>query len=291
MPKASNNINASSRPIVRRQRYSLRSATKALMDPEALRWRQIPWNKIPQDSRADVLPFLSVQDNVELNVALLKDEECRDDYLLSHKNKKGLPAYDNWVYTDADNFQGLRWVMKNGIRLHTLRMRVGEDGETDRDRVLWWLVDNKHGDIAREYVRINTDVRDVVGGANYGSTTLALASEHGYVEVVDALIATGADVNKANKYGRTPICWASLSSHLEVVQALIAEGADVNKADNSGRTPISMASSNGHLEVVQALIAAGADVKKASSNRNSPISGASSGCHREVVKALIAAGA
>jgi hypothetical protein len=65
------------------------------MDPEALRWRQIPWKKIPQDSRADVLPFLSVQDNVELNVALLKDEECRDDYLLSHKNKKGLPAYDN----------------------------------------------------------------------------------------------------------------------------------------------------------------------------------------------------
>ena len=63
--------------------------------PEALRCRQIPWNKIPQDSRADVLPFLSVQDNVELNVALLKDEECRDDYLLSHKNKKGLPAYDN----------------------------------------------------------------------------------------------------------------------------------------------------------------------------------------------------
>jgi hypothetical protein len=37
------------------------------MDPEALRWRQIPWNKIPQDSRADVLPFLSVK--VELNVA------------------------------------------------------------------------------------------------------------------------------------------------------------------------------------------------------------------------------
>jgi hypothetical protein len=49
------------------------------MDPEALRWRKIPWKKVPQDSRADVLPFLSVQDNVELNIALLIDEECRDD--------------------------------------------------------------------------------------------------------------------------------------------------------------------------------------------------------------------
>jgi hypothetical protein len=121
----------------------------------------------------------------------LNDEECRDDYLLSHKNKKGLPAYDNWIYTDTDNFQGLRWVMKNGIKLHKLRMRVGEDGETDRDRVLWWLVEGQHGDIAREYVRINTDVRDVVGVGFPRRMTLALASEHGHVEVVDALIRTG----------------------------------------------------------------------------------------------------
>jgi ankyrin repeat protein len=47
---------------------------------------------------------------------------------------------------------------------------------------------------------------------------------------------------------------------VEVVQALIAAGADVNKANNDGRTPISVASQKGHLEVVQALSAAGADV-------------------------------
>ena len=93
MPKASDsNKESPQRPIVHRQRYSLRSATKALMDPEALRWRKIPWTDITQLSRAGVLPFLSVQDNVELDISLLNDEECRDDYLLSHKNKKGLPA-------------------------------------------------------------------------------------------------------------------------------------------------------------------------------------------------------
>ena len=124
MPKASKENKKSPQPIVRRQRYSLRSATKALMDPEALRWRKILWHNIPQLSRAGVLPFLSIKDNVELDISLLNDEECRDDYLLSHKNKKGLPAYDNWVYTNTDNFQGLRWVMKTGIKLNTLRMRV-----------------------------------------------------------------------------------------------------------------------------------------------------------------------
>ena len=70
MSKANNKNEKSSHPIVRCRSYSLRSATKAVMDPEALRWRKIPWKKVPQDSRADVLPFLSVQDNVELNIAL-----------------------------------------------------------------------------------------------------------------------------------------------------------------------------------------------------------------------------
>jgi hypothetical protein len=259
MPKASKENKKSSQPIVRRQRYSLRSATKALMDPEALRWRKIPWHNIPQLSRAGVLPFLSIKDNVELDIALLNDVECRDDYLLSHKNKKGLPAYDSWVCTDADNFQGLRWVMKRGIKLNTLQMRVGVDGETDRDRVLHWLVRNEHGDIAREYVRVNTDARDAEAGNVYDrSMTLGLASLHGYVEVVNALIATGADVNKADTiYGWTSMFRASFKGHLKVVQALIAAGADVNKANIDGATPISQASYDGHLEVVQALIAAG----------------------------------
>jgi ankyrin repeat protein len=276
------------------------------MDPEALRWRKIPWHNIPQLSRAGVLPFLSIKDNVEFDIALLNDEECRDDYLLSHKNKKGLPAYDNWVYTNTDNFQGLRWVMKRGIKLNTLQMRVGEDGETDRDRVLWWLVYKQHGDIAREYVRLNSDVRDVEAGGSFSRRmTLGLASAHGYVEVVNALIATGADVNKAINDGCTPIYEASSYGHLEVVQALIAAGADVNKAGNYGYTPISQASSYGHLKVVQALIAAGADVNKADNDGSTPISFAyfrlsiaysslsiaSCNVHEKVVYALLAAGA
>jgi ankyrin repeat protein len=50
---------------------------------------------------------------------------------------------------------------------------------------------------------------------------------------------------------------------LEVVKALLAAQADVNKADNGGQTPLYRASFNGHLEVVKALLAAQADVNKA----------------------------
>ena len=301
MPKASKRSKQStpSQPVVHR---SLIIRPPPLTDPEAMRWRKIPWHKITQLSRAGVLPFLSVQDNVELDIALLNDEECREDYLLSHENKAGLPAYDNWVYTDTDNFQGLRWVLKRRIKLNTLRMRVGDDGETGRDLVLHWLVDNQHADIAREYVRINSDVEDMTmehegededdddDDEGWDTTTLLLASEYGYLEVVNALVATGADVNKADNDGWTPIYVASQDGHLEVVQALIAAGADVNKADNDGRTPISRASLKGHLEVVQALIAAGADVSKASNDGWTPIYSASQKGHLEVVQALIEAG-
>jgi ankyrin repeat protein len=40
------------------------------------------------------------------------------------------------------------------------------------------------------------------------------------------------------------------------VQALIAAGADVNKASNDGRTPMYWASQEGHLEVASVLEAA-----------------------------------
>jgi ankyrin repeat protein len=285
----------------------------APMDPEALRWRVIPWADIPQLSRMFVLPFLSVVDNGMFNIALAvkqdalptaqraprlsAEDEFREEYLVWHK-KLSLPAYDNWVYTDANDFQGLRWVMKRGIKLNTLRMRVGWEEYTARDKVLYWLVNNEHGDITREYVRINTDVRNFLvlseeDGEVIG-TTLTNSSMRGCVDVVTVLIANGADVNQADDGGDTPISWASNYGHLEVVQTLIAAGADVNQANEDGETPMYAASYNGHLEVVQALIAAGADVNQADNNDCTPISiasRASSKGHLEVVQALIAAGA
>ena len=57
--------------------------------------------------------------------------------------------------------------------------------------------------------------------------------------------------------------WAATHGHEAVVKALIAAGADVNKADNYGWLPLWLADYNGHEAVVKALIAAGADVNKA----------------------------
>ena len=56
-------------------------------------------------------------------------------------------------------------------------------------------------------------------------------------------------------FGATPIYFASQEGHVEVVQYLVATGADVNKAKNGGFTPLYIASEKGHDKVVQSLIA------------------------------------
>lgn len=53
--------------------------------------------------------------------------------------------------------------------------------------------------------------------------------------------------------------YAAREGHLEIVQMLLAAGADVNVQDGQGWTPLHVAARNGHREMVQALIAVGAD--------------------------------
>lgn len=64
------------------------------------------------------------------------------------------------------------------------------------------------------------------------------ASQEGYLGVVQALLAKGADVNAKNNDGRTALIFASLKGQLEIVQAFLAKGADVNAKVNYGPTDL-----------------------------------------------------
>ena len=84
-------------------------------------------------------------------------------------------------------------------------------------------------------------------------------AQDGHHEVVTALIAAGANVDKANKNGAAPLIIAAQKGHHELVTALIAARANVDLADNNGMTPLCMAAYTGHVEVVRLLVRAGAD--------------------------------
>ncbi|HIA63804.1 MAG TPA: hypothetical protein EYN93_13080, partial [Planctomycetaceae bacterium] len=53
------------------------------------------------------------------------------------------------------------------------------------------------------------------------------AATFGNIEAVKKHLAAGTDVNAKNEDGWTPLYWAALQGHNEIVELLIAEGADV----------------------------------------------------------------
>ena len=87
-------------------------------------------------------------------------------------------------------------------------------------------------------------------------------------------MAAGADVNAKNNTGWALLHSAAYDGRKEIVELLIAKGADVNvkSADGSGgRTPLHFAAYYGHEEIVELLISKGADVNAKRSNGATPL--------------------
>jgi uncharacterized protein len=95
------------------------------------------------------------------------------------------------------------------------------------------------------------------------------ATHHRTGELAKVLIDAGADKDDENKNGSPLICAAS-HGDLDVVQALLAAGADVELTDNPPETALRLAAAFGYPDIVDELLAAGATV-------NSVIEAAASG--------------
>jgi ankyrin repeat protein len=61
-----------------------------------------------------------------------------------------------------------------------------------------------------------------------GDSLVMLASYYGHTEVVELLLARGADPNHENFKGQTPLAGAVFKGKPEIVRALLAAGADPN---------------------------------------------------------------
>ncbi len=104
------------------------------------------------------------------------------------------------------------------------------------------------------------------GGApdETGLTPLMLAAGLGRLELVEAILDGGADVDATDARGFTALFHACYNAdedrgYPEVVRALLAAGADREAAIGYGVRPLMYAAGYGEAGVVEALLAAGAD--------------------------------
>jgi len=94
-----------------------------------------------------------------------------------------------------------------------------------------------------------------------GFPVVALAAFLGHLEVVEYLVAHGADVNAAatNGSGYNALTGAVTSGHTAVVQWLLEHSANPNYRYSAGYSPLLTAAANGRLDIAKLLLAHGAD--------------------------------
>ena len=93
-----------------------------------------------------------------------------------------------------------------------------------------------------------------------GDTPLICAAANGHVEVVQVLLESGANTERANNFQRTALHRAVRHGYWEVCRLLLDCGAKVDPLDDWKDTPLHDAALVGYLSVVKLLVDRGADV-------------------------------
>ena len=89
------------------------------------------------------------------------------------------------------------------------------------------------------------------------------------LELMDWLIAQGADINVKDEYDCTPLHYHAKVNNVERVALLLERGADIEAQDKYENTPLHFAEYN--AEVAQLLIEKGADVNAKDDRGNTPL--------------------
>uniref|UniRef100_A0A8C3TDD7 KN motif and ankyrin repeat domains 3 n=1 Tax=Chelydra serpentina TaxID=8475 RepID=A0A8C3TDD7_CHESE len=89
-----------------------------------------------------------------------------------------------------------------------------------------------------------------------GQTALMLAVSHGRQEMVEAVLACGADVNLQDEEGSTALMCACEHGRVETVRLLLAQTAcDVSIVDNDGNNAVAIALEAGHSNIAVLMYA------------------------------------
>ena len=136
---------------------------------------------------------------------------------------------------------------------------------------------------------VSDEVKKYEANNKSGNVRLHYAVEIGSIELINHLLANGAEVKVQDKDGFTPLHYAAKWGHKDIVELLLAKGAEVNVQNKDGFTPLHYAAKweeRGHKEIVEKLLAKGAEVNVQSKDGFTPLHYAEEWNHIEVATLL-----
>ncbi len=92
-------------------------------------------------------------------------------------------------------------------------------------------------------------------------TSFFNAARSGQLDLVEALLAQGFDVQSKNERGHSALMLAAYNGHFNLVQFLILHGADVNSVDLTGSSILMGVVFKGHMPIFELLIEANAELE------------------------------
>jgi len=142
-------------------------------------------------------------------------------------------------------------------------------------------VKKNQGGLVRDLIQQGVDVNEL--DANQDAP-LIIAAYRGYIDIVQRLLAAGADVTAVDPGMKaTALHAAAYAGHTEAAKLLIQYHIDINKqGPYNGYTALHDAVWQGNTETVKLLIEAGADLTLKSNTGETPLALAKSNRHPEI---------
>ncbi|VDM37893.1 unnamed protein product [Toxocara canis] len=131
-----------------------------------------------------------------------------------------------------------------------------EDHDDNGDSLLGLACSAGYTDLAKQLVSLRGNA-NYTGGKN-DCTPLMEACSAGHFEIVNYLLAHGADANALSATQNTALIYAAAAGHVDCVNALLDYNCNVDARNENGHCALMEAASSGYLDVVKALVGAGA---------------------------------
>lgn len=185
---------------------------------------------------------------------------------LEIKNKKGLSAL--MLAAENGNHEVMGALLENGAKpvfALASELETAEAGNTEQNKNAT-LINAILNHQTAEAINVINNGADADARSKRRIPALVLAASRKQVEIVDALVSKGADVNcRANDESRgiaqiTPLHVAAANGNSDILRILITNGASVNAKEKTGLTPLMSAAELGNIVNIILLVDQGADM-------------------------------